>query len=122
MPASDIDRQLEKMQQDWDQRARENARYYVNTERADWNDDEFFRYGERTVEEELLTDMTNICQGKDPKQMQVLEIGCGAGRVTRALARLFGKVYAVDISGEMVRNARLALSDFPNVQVLQNNG
>jgi ubiquinone/menaquinone biosynthesis C-methylase UbiE len=122
MPASDIDRQLEKMQQDWDQRARENARYYVNTERADWSDDEFFRSGEHTVQEEILTDMTNICQGKDPKQMQVLEIGCGAGRVTRALARVFGKVYAVDISGEMVRNARMALRDFPHVEVFQNNG
>ena len=50
--------------------------------------------------------MINICQGKDPKQMRVLEIGCGAGRVTRALASVFGEVYAVDISGEMVRQAR----------------
>ena len=45
-----MDRQLEKMQQDWDQRARENARYYVNTERSDWNDNDFFKSGERTVE------------------------------------------------------------------------
>ena len=61
--------------------------------------------------------MINICQGKDPKQMRVLEIGCGAGRVTRALASVFGEVYAVDISGEMVRHARAALADLPNVQV-----
>jgi SAM-dependent methyltransferase len=120
--AIDIERQLVKMQQDWDQRARENARYYVNTERADWNDEDFFLSGERTVAEEVLTDMTNICQGKDPKQMQVLEIGCGTGRVTRALARLFGTVHAVDISGEMVERARSALSDFPNVHVYQNSG
>jgi SAM-dependent methyltransferase len=46
--------------------------------------------------------MTNICQGKDPKLMRVLEIGCGAGRVTRALAGVFGEVVGVDISGEMV--------------------
>ena len=31
-----------------------------------------------------------------------IEIGCGAGRITRALARLFGEVHGVDISGEMV--------------------
>ena len=74
------------MRRDWDERARENARYYVNTEQTDWTDDEFFASGERTVAEEILTDMINICQGKDPKQMRVLEIGCGAGRVTRALA------------------------------------
>ncbi len=33
--------------------------------------------------------------------MRVLEIGCGAGSITRALARLFGEVHAVDVSGEM---------------------
>ena len=68
------------MRRDWDERARENARFYVNTETTDWTDDEFFASGERTVAEEILTDMINICQGKDPKQMRVLEIGCGAGR------------------------------------------
>src|SRR5215831_987028 len=113
MASTDLDKQLQKMQRDWDQRARENARYYVNTERQHWTDEEFFRSGERTVAEEILTDMTNICQGKDPSEMAVLEIGCGAGRVTRALAGLFGKVYAVDISGEMVRQAREALRGYP---------
>ena len=54
--------------------------------------------------------------------MRVLEIGCGAGRVTRALAGFFGEVYGVDISGEMVRQARAALADRPNAHVLQNNG
>jgi ubiquinone/menaquinone biosynthesis C-methylase UbiE len=114
--------QLEKMRREWDERARENARYYVNTATTQWTDEEFFDSGERTVAEQILNDMINICQGKDPKQMRVLEIGCGAGRVTRALARVFGEVYAVDISGEMVRQARLALAATPNAHVFQNNG
>jgi ubiquinone/menaquinone biosynthesis C-methylase UbiE len=118
----DLEQQLEKMQRDWDQRARENARYYVNTGREQWTDDEFFASGRRTVAEEILTDMINICQGKDPKEMRVLEIGCGAGRVTRALADLFGEVYAVDVSGEMIRRARQSLHDRPNAHLLQNNG
>jgi ubiquinone/menaquinone biosynthesis C-methylase UbiE len=122
MPFTDPEKQLQKMQRDWDERARENARYYVNTERQDWTDEEFFRSGERTVAEEILTDMINICQGKDPAEMRVLEIGCGAGRVTRALSNLFGEVYGVDISGEMVRQAGLALADRPNAHVRQNNG
>ena len=54
--------------------------------------------------------------------MRVLEIGCGAGRVTRALSNLFGEVHAVDVSGEMVARARAALQDRPNVTVYQNNG
>ncbi len=113
---------LKKMQRDWDERARRNARYYVNTARTDWTDEDFFRSGEQTVAEEILTDMINICQGKDPSQMRVLEIGCGAGRVTRALAKLFGEVHGVDISGEMVARAREALRDCPNVFLYQNNG
>ena len=113
---------LDKMRQDWDARARENARYYVNTAQEDWTDEEFFQSGERTVAEEILTDMINICQGKNPADMRVLEIGCGAGRVTRALARQFGEVHAVDVSGEMIGQAKRALASQPNAHVYQNNG
>jgi SAM-dependent methyltransferase len=42
--------------------------------------------------------------------------------VTRALANFFGEVYAVDISREMVRQARRALKQYPNVRVFRNNG
>ena len=122
MAERDLSGQLEKMQREWDERARENARFYVNTERQDWTDAEFFESGERTVSEEILTDMINICQGKDPKRMRVLEIGCGAGRVTRALAQIFGEVYGVDISGEMVRQARAALVGLPHAHIFQNSG
>jgi len=114
--------QAEMMRRDWDARAKENARYYVNTEKDNWTDEEFFQSGERTVAEEIRTDMINICQGKEPREMKVLEIGCGAGRVTRALSGLFGQVYGVDVSGEMVARARLAVADRPNAQVFQNNG
>jgi SAM-dependent methyltransferase len=113
---------LDKMRRDWDERARENARYYVATGKQDWSDQEFFESGERTVAEEILTDMINICQGKDPSDMRVLEIGCGAGRVTRALSKVFGEVHGVDVSGEMVRLARIALEDRPKAFVYQNNG
>ena len=113
---------LLKMQQDWDARARENARYYVATGNENWTDEEFFQSGERTVSEEVATDMINICQGKPPGEVKVLEIGCGAGRVTRALSRIFGEVHGVDVSGEMVRLAAQALQDRPNAFVSQNNG
>jgi ubiquinone/menaquinone biosynthesis C-methylase UbiE len=114
--------ELEKMRQEWDERARENARHYVATAKEQWNDEEYFRSGEINVEREILTDMGNVCQGADPKQMRVLEIGCGTGRITRALAKIFGEVYAVDISGEMIRQAQQALRDYPNAHALQNNG
>jgi ubiquinone/menaquinone biosynthesis C-methylase UbiE len=113
---------LEKMRADWDERARKNARHYLATGQKEWSDEEFFASGEKAVREQLLNDMENICQGKDPKSMRILEIGCGAGRLTRALANLFGEVHAVDVSGEMVARAKAALSDFPNAHIYQNNG
>jgi len=112
----------EKMRLDWDQRARENARFYVETSQSDWSDEQFFASGDQSIAEDILTDMQNVCQGKDPKTMRVLEIGCGAGRVTRGLAAIFGEVHAVDISSEMIRQARQALSDRANVHLYQNNG
>lgn len=54
--------------------------------------------------------------------MRVLEIGCGAGRLTRALSNIFGEVHGVDVSGEMVAQARKALADRPSVHLYQNNG
>jgi SAM-dependent methyltransferase len=122
MASRQITRQLERMRRDWDQRARENARYYVATGNEQWSEEDFYRSGETTVEQYILNDLPNVCQGKDPKEMKVLEIGCGAGRITRALAGLFGQVYAVDISREMVRRARGALREFPNARVFRNNG
>ena len=111
-----------RMRDEWDQRARENARHYVATGKLDWNDEEYFESGRENVRREILTDMGNICQGKDPKEMTVLEIGCGSGRITRALSEVFGQVYAVDISGEMIRQARQSLADRPNAHVFQNSG
>jgi len=122
MPADPTTSELEKMRQDWDKRARENARYYVHTGQEQWSDEDYFRSGEINVEREILTDMGNVCQGMDPAQMCVLEIGCGTGRITRALAKQFGEVYGVDISGEMIRQAQIALRDYPNARVFQNNG
>jgi ubiquinone/menaquinone biosynthesis C-methylase UbiE len=112
----------EKMRREWDDRARENARYYVATAQDSWSDQEYFDSGRENVAREILTDMGNVCQGKEPKQMKVLEIGCGSGRITRALAEVFGEVYAVDISGEMIRQAKESLKDTPQAHVFQNNG
>src|SRR3989449_10577320 len=53
---------------------------------------------------------------------RVLDMGCGSGWATRLLARMvsegpqgFGQVVGVDISDEMVRQARAASKDFENV-------
>lgn len=111
-----------KMRRDWDRRARQNALHYVNTGRKHWEEAAFFETGEENVRDQILRDMDCICGGRDPKSMRVLEIGCGVGRMTRAMAATFGEVHGVDVSREMVRRARNYLCSTPNAHVYRNSG
>jgi SAM-dependent methyltransferase len=112
----------DRMRADWDTRARTEGTYFIATSREPWTDESFFASGEETVGQYILSDMTNICGGRDPQKMRVLEIGCGAGRITKALARTFGEVHAVDISPEMIRLARENLAEAANVHLYVNSG
>lgn len=110
------------MRREWDERARLNARHYIANGKMEWSDAEFWRSGEATVYGDIQADMLSICQGKEPNDMRVLELGCGAGRVTRALAQIFGEVHGVDISQEMIQQARAAIGQTPNVFFHQGDG
>jgi len=118
----DLHQQLDKMRRDWDERARENALHYVDNSRAVWTCEEFFAAGQECILEQILTDPGNIFQGRDPKTFRMIEIGCGAGRLTNALAGVFGEVHGVDVSGEMLAQARTMLAGHGNVYLYQNNG
>ena len=108
------------MQRDWDERARKDPFFYIDSAR-DWSGpEEFFAAGadgyRRLVEPELLA------LGVDPAGKRVLELGCGVGRMTAAFAQRFGRVVAVDVSGEMLRLGRRYLADLPNVDWVQVSG
>jgi ubiquinone/menaquinone biosynthesis C-methylase UbiE len=114
---------LRKMRSDWNDRAKENAQYYVQNEKKNWDQRDFFRSGEINVANEVMTDMVAICGGqRSPLDLRMLEIGCGVGRMTRMLARIFGHVTGVDISEEMVRQARENTADLPNVDLVLGDG
>ena len=53
---------------------------------------------------------------------QLLDFGCGAGRLTRQIAAQVAEVTCVDISPLLLAEARHALSDFPNVKFVQTRG
>src|SRR5579862_4869299 len=100
------DSTLKAMREDWDQRAKENAEYYIHTGTEDWNEREFFRSGEINVANEIMSDMDRICGGtRSPLDLDALEIGCGVGRMTKMMSRIFRHVTAVDVSSEMVKRA-----------------
>ena len=93
------------MRCEWDERARENARHYINTANSEWTDAEFFESGRHDVEHEILTDPGNVFQGRDPKQMIVLDIGCGGpagvGRDSDRLRLLRpGGLFKFQVQGE----------------------
>jgi ubiquinone/menaquinone biosynthesis C-methylase UbiE len=114
---------LDRMRQDWNKRACENACHYVHTGQQQWEDRDFFRSGEINVANEVMPDMVRICGGsRSPLDLKVLEIGCGVGRMTRMLARIFGHVTALDISEEMLRQARTNLKDLDNVTLVLGDG
>jgi len=111
------------MRKEWDERARENARFYVNCGEVNWDEREFFRSGEINVANEIMPDMVRICGGsRSPLDLSVLEIGCGVGRMTRMLARIFGQVTGVDISSEMIEQAKANVRDLENVTLVLGDG
>src|SRR5436190_13144345 len=96
---------LEQMKSDWDQRARENSRHYVATLQDQWSDAEFFESGKTWVRYYVLPDLELICRQRPAAEMRILEIGCGAGRMTMPLSGIFGSVDAVDISTETLKKS-----------------
>ena len=117
------DSTLRAMREDWDQRAKENAEYYIHTGTEDWNEREFFRSGEINVANEVMSDMYRICGGtRSQLDLDALEIGCGVGRMTKMMGRMFRHVTAVDVSPEMVKRAKSNLGALDNVEVILGDG
>jgi SAM-dependent methyltransferase len=103
----------------WDARAVENAPFFIHSQ-LDYDQPdlaEFWRSGEDNLRR-TLEPFTPRFLATD----RVLEIGCGIGRITRAIAGQAAHVVGVDVSEEMVRRARRELADLENVQILQGNG
>ncbi len=49
--------------------------------------------------------------GADPRGGTCIEVGCGSGRMTAALAERFDQVLALDVSPAMLERARVAVPD-----------
>src|SRR5437868_1141608 len=85
---------LERMRADWNERAGEDAYYYVAFGRRDQDDEEFFSTASDVVR--LLLLETRRLPGRGA----ALEIGCGPGRILQPLSRHFAEVHGVDVSDE----------------------
>ena len=101
------------MRKDWDDRARKDAFYYIATWRQDWTPETFALSGEEDYQE-LVQPFLDELQFV-PECASMVEVGCGAGRMTASFARRFATVYALDISEEMQNLGRKNLAKFPNI-------
>jgi SAM-dependent methyltransferase len=107
------------MRRFWDERAREDAMHFVDN-RLPYgakNEDRFWADGAHDLEILLATAGVR----PDPRD-EVLEIGCGVGRLTRALAPSVATVVALDVSGEMLARAKRLNPTLDNVRWLQGDG
>ena len=85
----------------WEQFAQEDAYSYILTslKRADAR--EFWKSGERTVQNEVFP----LLEAHDVRPLLALELGCGVGRLAVPLAHRFREVVGMDISRGMIERA-----------------
>lgn len=100
------------MRAEWNQRAQEDAHYYVAFGRRDQDDEEFFATAKGLVGE-LAAELKRL-PAAPRSQRRALEIGCGPGRLLRPMSQYFGQIYGVDISDSMIAIAKEKLRDIPN--------
>ncbi|MBI1760767.1 MAG: class I SAM-dependent methyltransferase [Acidobacteria bacterium] len=117
-----MDQQAREMKLAWDKRAAEDARWYINTVRRQQTEEEFDASGRHEVQSQVVDGLALLTGGSDPRQLRLLEIGCGIGRMTKHLAGIFGEVYAVDVSAEMIRQAQMRLQSLANVRLFETGG
>jgi ubiquinone/menaquinone biosynthesis C-methylase UbiE len=91
----------------WNQLAKKNWKFYIYTDKGkDISEGDFILSGEEDYQRLILEDLIITAHFPHKENLTALEIGCGAGRILRPMARDFGSVIGIDVSGEMIMHAR----------------
>jgi len=114
------ERVTESIRQDWNERARKNAFFYIASWRSQWDSESFFQSGEEDFARLVQPALDRAAF--ETKGKSIVEVGCGAGRMTHCFARRFGRVIAVDVSSEMQDRGKQYLADFGNIEWLLADG
>ena len=103
----------ERMREEWNARAREDAHFYVAFGGRD-QDEAAFAETVANVLPRIEGELKRFPKEPAAPSRHALEIGCGPGRLMRPLSRHFAEIHGVDVSDEMIRIARERLRDTPN--------
>jgi N-acetylglucosaminyl-diphospho-decaprenol L-rhamnosyltransferase len=106
------------MRRFWNDRAREDAFYFVDT-RQPYKATEPGRFWDAEQLVDYVLDGLGVTVGADDT---VVEIGCGLGRITRVLAARARSIVALDVSDEMLAQARVHNPDLGNVEWVLGDG
>ena len=103
----------------WDSRAEDDAFFYVD-DRLEYGSPDMERFWEdcETDLEYLLSTVGAALQPSD----DVVDIGCGVGRLSRAIAKRARSVQAIDVSPQMLERAKAHNGDLDNVTWLLGDG
>jgi SAM-dependent methyltransferase len=121
VPAKANDAQLAKLRRVWSALGDDDPLWAVlshaDKQGRRWNVDEFLETGRVEIEAQLAQ-LANT--GYPRNRGLALDFGCGAGRLTLALAAHFEQAVGVDVSPSMVRKASTLHADVANLRFLEN--
>lgn len=97
----------EHMRRFWNARAKENARYFVDNrlDYTDVDDERFWKGGQDDLET-----VFGLLEMEPSPQDVVLDIGCGVGRLLRALHGRVAGLVGIDVSPQMIELAAANLA------------
>jgi SAM-dependent methyltransferase len=107
------------MREFWDARAEENPLYFVDN-RLDYRHPDAARFWVN-AEGELDSVLDPVGARLGPRD-EVVEIGCGVGRLTHVIAHRAARVRALDVSPRMLELAREYGAELTNVEWLLGDG
>ena len=113
-----------KMKKEWNERTKMNPLFVIATDHSETEED-FWNSGIDECNDILGVNTERyqkIIENKDTSSMNILEIGCGIGRILIPMRKIFGNVTGIDISSEMVLLGQKYVSDIPNCSIVENNG
>ncbi|MEO7431096.1 MAG: FkbM family methyltransferase [Dokdonella sp.] len=108
--------ELERLRRVWQTLGRDDPLWAVlshaDKRSGRWKPDEFLATGQIEIDTQLAA----LAAAGYPKARGLaLDFGCGAGRLTRALAGHFVRVIGLDVAASMIETAKLLNADLGNV-------
>ena len=108
----------DRLREDWERRARSRGRDFYVASHPGWDD-------QRRWDERARGDVDLMLHGLEPEQVrawEVLEIGCGVGRLGGVLAQRCRAYTGFDIAPGMVEEAERRLAAAANARVFVSDG